>query len=154
MADMTIEEFRDRLKEAVRTGAMGDAILGGANEIAMHMHSIANKRVTGGGSSTRLLNVRTGKLRQSIKFNVKQIRGGVRATIQAGGSAGGAIVRYARIHELGGEITIRRGKALRKPIVIPKRPYLKPGRDDGARIAPEVMTRHLRKALRSVNLGT
>ena len=154
MASMTVEEFSERMNIAIRTGAIGDAMVAAANRIAVRMDAIAQKRVTGGGSSTRFLNVRTGKLRQSIKWNVKRTRGGVRATIQAGGSAGGAVVRYARIHELGGDITTRRGKALSKPIRIPKRPYLKPGRDAGARIARQVMIEELRKALRTVGIGT
>ena len=154
MASMTIEEFSERMNIAIRTGAIGDAMVAAANRIAVRMDAIAQKRVTGGGSSTRLLNVRTGKLRQSIKWNVKRVRGGVRATIQAGGSAGGAVVRYARIHELGGDITTRRGKALSKPIRIPARPYLKPGRDAGARIARQVMTEEFRKSLRTVGIGT
>ena len=154
MASMTVEEFSERMNIAIRTGAIGDAMVAAANRIALRMDAIAKKRTTGGGSSTRLLNVRTGKLRQSIKWNVKRIRGGVRATIQAGGSAGGAVVRYARIHELGGTITTRRGKALSKPIRIPKRPYLKPGRDAGARIARQVMTEEFRKSLRTVGIGT
>jgi len=154
MAEMTPEEFSRRLKMAVRTGAIGDGMVRAADRIAVRMDAIAQKRVTGGGSSTRLLNVRTGKLRQSIKWKVKRIRSGVQASIQAGGSAGGAVVKYARIHELGGDITMRRGKALKKPIRIPKRPYLRPGRDAGARIARQVMTEEFRKSLRTVGLGS
>ena len=154
MAEMTPEEFSQRLKMAVRTGAIGDGMVAAANRIALRMDNIAKRRVTGGGSSTRLLNVRTGKLRQSIKWKVKRIRSGVQASIQAGGSAGGAVVKYARIHELGGDITMRRGKALSRPIRMPKRPYLKPGRDAGARIARQVMTEEFRKSLRTVGIGT
>ena len=154
MAEMTPEEFSQRLKVAVRTGAIGDGMVRAANRIALRMDAIAKRRVTGGGSSTRLLNVRTGALRGSIKWNVKRIRGGVQASIQAGGSSGGVLVKYARIHELGGTITTRRGKALSRPIRIPKRPYLKPGRDAGARIARQVMTEEFRKSLRTVGIGT
>jgi len=144
MAEMTPQEFSRRLKMAVRTGAIGDGMVRAANLIALRMDNIAKRRVTGGGSSTRLLNVRTGKLRQSIKWNVKRIRSGVQASIQAGGSAGGAVVNYARIHETGEP----RSKG------IPARPYLKPGRDAGARIARQVMTEEFRKSLRTVGIGT
>jgi len=154
MAEMTPQEFSRRLKMAVRTGAIGDGMVRAANLIALRMDNIAKRRVTGGGSSTRLLNVRTGDLRGSIKWNVKRIRSGVQASIQAGGSSGGVLVKYARIHELGGNITMRRGKALSKPIRMPKRPYLKPGRDAGARIAVQVMTDEFRKSLRSVGIGS
>lgn len=155
MAEMTPEEFSQRLKMAVRTGAIGDGMVRAANRIAVRMDAIAQKRVTGGGSSTRLLNVRTGKLRQSIKWKVKRIRSGVQASIQAGGSAGGAVVNYARIHETGEPlITMRRGKPLKKPIKMPKRPYLRPGRDAGQRIARQVMTEEFRKSLRTVGIGS
>ena len=144
MAEMTPEEFSRRLKMAVRTGAIGDGMVRAANRIAVRMDAKAQKRVTGGGSSTRLLNVRTGKLRQSIKWKVKRIRSGVQASIQAGGSAGGAVVKYARIHETGEPRS--RG--------IPPRPYLRPGRDAGARIARQVMTDEFRKSLRTVGIGS
>ena len=154
MAEMTPEEFSRRLKMAVRTGAIRDGMVRAANRIALRMDAKAKKRVTGGGSSTRLLNVRTNGLRGSIKWNVKRIRSGVKASIQAGGLSRGVLVKYARIHELGGQITMRRGKALKKPIRIPKRPYLRPGRDAGARIARQVMTEEFRKSLRTVGIGS
>ena len=144
MAEMTPEEFSRRLKMAVRTGAIGNGMVRAANRIAVRMDAKAKKRVTGGGSSTRLLNVRTGKLRQSIKWKVKRIRSGVQASIQAGGSAGGAVVNYARIHETGEP----RSKG------IPARPYPRPGRDAGARIARQVMTDEFRKSLRTVGIGS
>tara|TARA_R100000664_G_C2734337_1_gene124169 strand:+ start:493 stop:993 length:501 start_codon:yes stop_codon:yes gene_type:complete len=166
MASMTVEEFSERMNIAIRTGAIGNAMVAAANRIAVRMDAIAQKRVTGGGSSTRRLNVRSGKLRQSIKWNVKRIKGGVRASIQAGGSAGGAVVKYARIHETGlpDPVLPKNGKYLRfkgrkgwvtvKSVSIPARPYLKPGRDAGARIARQVMTEEFRKSLRTVGIGT
>ena len=93
MADITIEEFRDRLKEAVRTGALSNAIVETGHTLAFMMERQAKYRVTGGNP----LNVRSGKLRQSIKPTVKPIRGGVRAGIQAGSR----MVPYAAIHETG-----------------------------------------------------
>ena len=113
MATMTIEEFRDRLKEAVRTGAMGDAIVETAHELATIMNRGAKLRTTGGNP----LNVRRGKLRGSIKPSVREIRGGVRAGIQAGSK----LVPYAAIHETGqtrdgrNVITPKKGKFLRIP---------------------------------------
>ena len=144
MAEMTPEEFSRRLKMAVRTGAIGDGMVRAANRIALRMDAKAKKRVTGGGSSTRLLNVRTNGLRGSIKWNVKRIRSGVQASIQAGGLSGGVLVNYARIHETGEP----RSKG------IPARPYLRPGRDAGARIARQVMTEEFRKSLRTVGIGS
>lgn len=113
MATMTIEEFRDRLKEAVRTGAMGDAILETAHDLALIMERGAKLRTTAGNP----LNVRSGKLRQSIKPSVREIRGGVRAGIQAGSK----LVPYAAMHETGktrdgrNVITPKKGKFLRIP---------------------------------------
>ena len=204
MADMKIEEFRARLKEAVRTGAMSDAIVGAGQDLAFAMERGAKRRVTGGNP----LNVRTGKLRQSIKPTVRSIRGGVRAGVQAGSKR----VPYAAIHETGqtrdgkDRIYPTRGKFLRIPfpngpgvtragqdrfhsamgrgeefqfvalpgdrgmlvnrftmepwyllvksVGIKKRPFLKPARDAAVKGAPHIMIRHLRKALRSVNLGS
>jgi hypothetical protein len=113
MAEMTPEQFSQRLKEAVRTGALSDAIVGAGQDLAFAMERGAKRRVTGGNP----LNVRTGKLRQSIKPTVREIRGGVRAGVQAGSRR----VPYAHIHETGEtrdgktEITPKRGKFLRIP---------------------------------------
>jgi|TARA_Y100000033_G_scaffold7996_4_gene7018 hypothetical protein len=93
MADMTIEEFRERLKKAIKTGALSDAIVETGHTLAFMMERQAKHRVTGGNP----LNVRSGKLRQSIKPVVREIRGGVRAGVQAGSKR----VPYAAIHETG-----------------------------------------------------
>ena len=166
MATLTPEQFEQRMKIAIRTGAIADGMVRAANTIALRMDNIAQRRVTGGGSSTRKLNVRTGKLRQSIKWKVKRVKGGVQASIQAGGSAGGAVVKYARIHETGlpDPIVPTNGKYLRfkgskgwatvKSVSIPARPYLRPGRDAGARIASQVLKKEFVKSLRGVGLGT
>lgn len=204
MADMKIEEFRDRLKEAVRTGAIGDAIVETGQTLAFMMERGAKYRVTGGNP----LNVRTGKLRQSIKPTVRSIRGGVRAGVQAGSKR----VPYAAIHETGqtrqgkDRIYPTRGKFLRIPfpngpgvtragqdrfhsamgrgeefqfvalpgdrgmlinrftmepwyllvksVKIKKRPFLKPSRDAAMKRMPRLVGLKIRKALRSVDLGT
>ena len=204
MADMTIEEFRDRLKEAVRTGAMSDAIVETGHALAFMMERQAKYRVTGGNP----LNVRTGKLRQSIKPTVKEIKGGVRAGVQAGSK----LVPYAAIHETGqtrdgsdrikpkngkylripfpnGPATTRTGRdrfqsaikggaefqfvklkgdkgmlvhrfsmepwyLLVKSVKIKKRPYLEPSRKNAEKRMPRLVGLKIRKALRSVNLGT
>lgn len=204
MADMTIEEFRDRLKEAVRTGAMSDAIVETGHALAFMMERQAKHRVTGGNP----LNVRTGKLRQSIKPTVKEIKGGVRAGVQAGSKR----VPYAAIHETGqtrdgsdrikpkngkylripfpnGPATTRTGRdrfqsaikggaefqfvklkgdkgmlvhrfsmepwyLLVKSVKIKKRPYLEPSRKNAEKRLPRLVGLEIRKALRSVNLGT
>ena len=110
---MTIEEFRERLDEAVRVGAIGDAIIETGHTLAFMMERGAKQRVTGGNP----LNVRTGKLRQSIKPTVRSIRGGVRAGVQAGSKR----VPYAAIHETGqtrdgkDRIEAKSGKFLRIP---------------------------------------
>ena len=113
MAAMTIDEFRERLDEAIRVGAIGDAIIETGHTLAFMMERGAKQRVTGGNP----LNVRTGKLRQSIKPTVRSIRGGVRAGVQAGSK----LVPYAAIHETGrtrdgkDRIEAKSGKFLRIP---------------------------------------
>lgn len=90
----------------------------------------AQKNVSGGGSSMTSLNVRKGRLKQSIVAK-KLRRGAVRV---------GTNVIYARIHEYGGVIRPVRAKALRfrtrdgtwvttKKVVMPARPYLIPALD-------------------------
>lgn len=86
----------------------------------------AQRNVTGGGSSRTMLNVRTGRLRQSIKG---KLLSRTQAVVVVG-------VKYGRIHEEGGVIKARRKKFLHfvidgkhfqaKTIRIPARPYLAP----------------------------
>lgn len=201
---MTIEEFRDRLKEAVRTGAMSDAIVQTAHTLSIMMERRAKYNVTGGNP----LNVRSGKLRNSIKPVVREIRGGVRSGVQAGSKR----VPYAHIHETGktrdgkdriypknaqylripfpgGPATTRTGRdrfqsalkggtefqfvklkndkamlvnrftmdpwyLLVRSVGIKKRPFLKPAREATMKRMPRLVGLKIRKALRSVNLGT
>ena len=87
----------------------------------------AQKNVTGGGSSTTMLNVRTGRLRSSI------------SAVMVGpyAVAVGTNVVYGPIHEYGGEILPVRSKWLRfqtpdgqwhtvAKVRIPARPWLRP----------------------------
>ncbi len=201
---MTLDEFRDRLKEAVRTGAISESIVQTGHELALMMERGAKLRTTGGNP----LNVRSGKLRQSIKPVVREIRGGVRSGVQAGSKR----VPYAHIHETGktrdgkdriypknaqylripfpgGPATTRTGRdrfqsalkggtefqfvklkndkamlvnrftmdpwyLLVRSVKIKKRPFLKPSRQIAAKRLPRVVAVNLRKALRSVNLGS
>ena len=61
------------------------------------------------------LNVRTGRLRNSIASTMKAQQGGLTITLSAGGAVGGRPVRYARIQERGGTVTPKRGKWLAAP---------------------------------------
>jgi phage gpG-like protein len=84
--------------------------------------------LSGGGGSTTILNVRSGRLWKSIHKRVSVSGNEVKAEI-------GSNVVYARIHELGGTILPRNGQFLRfmgrggeyvfmRSVKIPPRPYL------------------------------
>lgn len=128
MAEMTVQEFSERMKELVRTGEISKSLVRVANRLALHMEDGAKRRTTGGNP----LNVDTGKLRQSIKFGTKQDRRGVRARIQAGNRT----AFYARFHEF--------GEGHNK-----KRPFLAPSRADAVKAAPHMLSKELAATIRS-----
>lgn len=65
-------------------------------------------------NATTVLNVRTGRLRASIRGTVEQVSGDPAIVLRAG-TDGGA-VPYARIHEEGGTIRPKRGRFLKIPV--------------------------------------
>lgn len=82
------------------------------------------------GPRPKVLNIRSGRLRASIKPKVRKSGDTVRGEI-------GTNVIYARIHEMGGVITPKKTKALKfnipgvgwrtaKKVTIPARPFLRP----------------------------
>ena len=87
------------------------------------------------GPRPKKLGVRTGHLRSSIRPYVEREDG------KLIGKVGSYGVKYARIHELGGVILPKKASALRfqvepgrwvtvKKVIMPKRPYLRPGVKD------------------------
>ena len=65
-------------------------------------------------NATTRLNVRTGRLRASIRSTVEQVSGDLAIVLRAG-TDGGA-VPYARIQEEGGTIRPKKGKYLKIPV--------------------------------------
>jgi HK97 gp10 family phage protein len=132
MSTLTPEEFSKRIGTLVRTGAMGDVLLRVATAASIYMDDRAQHHTTGGNP----LNVRTGKLRLSIKHTVKGNQLGATATVMAGGGR----AHYAVLHErgIGG---------------MPKRPFLKPSRDSASKRVPHDMISEVNAAFRTVNLG-
>ena len=126
---MTPDEFADRLNKMVRTGALTDVLVRTAHTLHQNMKTEAKFNVTG-----KVLNVRTGKLRQSIDHHsgVKQVQRGVRAFVGAGGRR----AFYAKFHERG------------------KRPFLAPARDQVIKTAPRVFEREALKTFKEAGLGT
>jgi len=143
MSTLTIDEFRDRTRKLIRTGAMADVLLRVATSAGIYMQKRAKYRTTGGNP----LHVKDGPLRNSITFAVENASArGITAIVSAGGSR----VPYAAIHEFGGPIKTKTGKVVGH---MPKRPYLAPSRRDAARVAPHDMIREVNAAFRTVNLG-
>ena len=128
MAEMTVEQFSVRMKELVRSGDISKSLVRVADQLALAMERGAKRRTTGGNP----LHVRTGKLRQSIRFATKAKAGGVTATIQAGSR----LAFYARFHEFG------EGNN-------PKRPFLAPARESALKGAPHMLSKELSKTIRS-----
>lgn len=99
--------------------------------------------------SGRILNRRTGRLRNSITSDVRIAGDKVIGRI-------GSNVVYARIHELGGEIVPRRAKALKfqigdkwvttQKVVMPARPYLRPAIEKNISEIGEILSRHIIEA--------
>ena len=114
------------------------------NGLKLSLKYAVTQRMTGGGkkapSIPGKLRIRQGNLRRTIKIlKAKKVRGKhFVGGLKAGGSGpGGRFVIYARIHELGGIIRVKKAKYLRfktpdgswhavKKVRIPPRPYLKP----------------------------
>lgn len=101
--------------------------------------------------SGRVLNRRSGKLLATALGVVEAKRTGALITFSAGG--GPSRVRYARIHEYGGIIyPVRRGvltfKTSRgwvsaKRVRIPRRPFVRPSRDDAAKAFGPLVLREI-----------
>uniref|UniRef100_A0A6M3KA36 Putative tail protein n=1 Tax=viral metagenome TaxID=1070528 RepID=A0A6M3KA36_9ZZZZ len=93
-----------------------------ATEVVGHVQS---QKLTG-----QVLKVDTGRLRRSVTSRVSLVGQGARAAV-------GTNVFYGRVHEFGATIVPKKAKALRfqvngkwvttQKVVIPKRPWLKPG---------------------------
>lgn len=94
-------------------------------EASVRLHARLQKEITTSGLRMEraakanltgtVLNVRTGRLRRSIRSEVKQEEGGWELALRAGGD-GAADVKYARIHELGGVIRPTQSRFLAIPV--------------------------------------
>lgn len=110
---LTPAEFASLLRETVRSGRLADVVRVAMVETGLKAEQVGKLAVTSGGSSG--LNARSGALRNSIRHVVKPGPQGTEMSLSAGGRFGGADVRYARIHELGGTIRPKRAKNLAIP---------------------------------------
>lgn len=104
--------------------------------------------------SGRVLQRRTGRLRNSITHDVKIEGNKVVGRI-------GTNVIYGRIHELGGVIKPRQAQYLRfnipgvgwrmaKSVTIPARPYLRPALEDSIKDIGEMITKRIEEAFKGV----
>lgn len=99
----------------LRQGDLGTVVRPPMVEVAIDAQRRATDRVSG-----PVLNVRTNRLRSSIAGTVQDgSTGGMsmpEVVLAAGGRTGGDDVKYARIHELGGDIRPRKGQFLTIPV--------------------------------------
>jgi len=104
--------------------------------------------------SGRVLQRRTGRLRNSITHDVKIEGNKVVGRI-------GTNVIYGRIHELGGVIKPRQAQSLRfnipgvgwrmaKSVTIPARPYLRPALEDNVKDIGEIITKRIEEAFKAI----
>lgn len=157
MATMTPAQFSDKVQILVRTGKLGQVLAAVGADAATKMDEGAKMRTTGGNP----LNVRDGKLRQSIRFGTTVKGNTVTAMVQAGGRR----AFYASVHEYGKTITAKtpggylrfkgsRGWATVRSVTIPKRPFLAPAREDAIKGLDATLIKRVRQALRTVGIGT
>lgn len=95
------------------------------------------ERIARAGYSGRILQVRSGDLRATLRRETTTTPDGPQGTLTAGSNR----VRYARIHEFGG----RAGRRL--TVTIPARPILGPAIEEAGRLTAPVIEQRLRYAL-------
>jgi len=135
---ITIDQFADRIKRAVQSGAIASAMGTAAAGLASHgqrravqFASVEPGRPIGLGVG------KTGMLTSSLAGEAKPIRGGVNIILSSGGIAGQGTAWYARLHELGiGGM--------------PKRPFLQPAIEELETKADHVFSMALAKRLRAL----
>ena len=111
---ITVQEFEKRLEAS--SGAFQTLVRRTLQTTVLKAEAKAKLRVTGGSP----LHTRSGRLRSSIKAGLRgQATGGPQAVVEgflrAGGTTAGGQVKYARIHELGGDIVPKNAKFLAIP---------------------------------------
>ncbi len=158
-----IKELIEKLKSSVKADTLKRGVWQGA--LFLGRWSKVN-RLTGGGNSKTILNVRSGNLRASIAANAIRIDNASAdspATTQSGNNFLvniGTNVIYGRIHEFGGRITPISAPYLRfktldghwhsvKEVNIPARPFLRPAieNSDNQKYVLEVLTRNINEAI-------
>ena len=143
---ITIEQWSANLARMVRTGAIRKGLETAGLTLAMEgWRRSAMKYATGGGSSTTILNVRSGALRQSIGGTAISTKAGVDVVLSSGkgpkagmrGQAGypsfGA-VPYAHRHEEGTH-------------GMPRRSFLQPALNEIAPLADRVISDQIARTL-------
>lgn len=166
---ITIEQWSAHLARMVRTGAIRKGLETAGVGLAMDgWRRSAMKYATGGGSSTTILNVRSGALRQSIGAIALSTKEGVDVVLSSGRGPGSGMrgqkgfpsfgaVPYARVHEEGMTISAKRapylhfkgqkGWARVKSVTIRPRPFLQPALNDIAAKADRVISDEIARTL-------
>lgn len=113
MATITLGQFVERLRK-LDQGGLRKTLLKTTRAAALGAERHAKLTVSTRSATT--LGVRTGRLRGSISSSVEGRDLNLVLKVRAGGTGGRGTVRYARIHELGGEVKALAGKYLRIPL--------------------------------------
>ena len=124
--EITLEQWARRLSRA--SGELHNHVAKALVRTALRGETEAKRRVTGGGSKSRL-NVRTGRLRASIAGTVRvKSAGTIEVQVKAGGrspapdqqkrdtTSSAGVAAYAGIHEEGGTIKPKSAKMLAIPV--------------------------------------
>lgn len=134
---ITIDQFADRIKRAVQTGAIASAMGTAAAGLAMHGQRRAVHFASVEPGRPIGLGVVTGHLTSSLAGEAEPFRGGVDIILSSGGVAGQGTAWYARLHELGiGGM--------------PKRPFLQPAIEELEEKADHVFSMALAKKLEAL----
>ncbi len=137
MSEVSLTGFRDNLREMVRTGELGRALMRATDEAGNQMIILANTDYLRGPRPERL-GVVSGALSRSLRKPIEPSNTGITLTLTAGG--GPENVTYARRHELGEGIRAR--------------PYLRPSRDQVLREqVPKIFTTEIRETMQRLFTG-
>jgi hypothetical protein len=164
---ITLEEFQQRLEAAGDRGALRLLIRQTLQDSAKYAERQAKlkvsvpsptwlarakpQRAAAALAASPVLHVRTGRLRASIRSGVRggqkgKGQGAIEGYVRAGGAGKKGMVKYAAVHELGLTIQNPWGGQTK----MPKRPFLKPARDEAAARLPDALRPLLARSLSAV----
>jgi hypothetical protein len=160
---ITIDQFADRIKRAVQSGAIASAMGTAAAGLAMHGQRRAVHFASVEPGRPIGLGVVTGHLTDSLAGEAEPFRGGVDIILSTGGKSGYGAVPYAAVHELGLTVNVpahKRTTLFGRTVApfnvgpysykMPKRPFLQPAIEELETKADHVFSMALAKKLEAL----